>query len=83
MESCFVDRDQAHLPVTASFDIPATSGMYNVAERYRLKALASERFSQAATDPTVRTAWVEIAIEWHTLSNRAAQEYHEGSVEAA
>jgi hypothetical protein len=54
-----------------------------IAQRYRLKALASEQFSRDATDRAIRAAWVEIAIEWHALSNRAAQEYHEGSVEAA
>jgi hypothetical protein len=48
--------------------------MNNIAKRYRLKALASEQFSLNVTDPAIRAAWVEIAIEWHTLSNRAAQE---------
>jgi hypothetical protein len=78
-----LNLDYEHWPVSASFEIPATRGMNNIAKRYRLKALASEQFSRDATDPAIRTAWVEIAIEWHALSNRAAQESHEGSVEAA
>jgi hypothetical protein len=77
-----LNRNHEHLPVTASVEIPATNGINNIAKRYRLKALASEEISQDATDPAIRAAWVEIAIEWHALSNRAAQEY-EGSVEAA
>ncbi len=46
-----------------------------LSERYRLKALASERFSNDASDPAIRAAWMEIAIEWHALSNRVAQEF--------
>jgi hypothetical protein len=48
--------------------------MNNIAGRYRLKALLSEQLSKDATDPAFRAAWGEIAIEWHALSNRAAQE---------
>lgn len=49
--------------------------MNNSSETYRLKALACERFSRDATDPAVKAAWTEVAIEWHALSNRTAQEY--------
>ena len=49
--------------------------MIRASERYRLKALACEKFSLDATDRAIKTAWTEIAIEWHTLSNRAAQQY--------
>jgi hypothetical protein len=77
-----LNLDHEHLSVTSSCEIPAISGMNNIAERYRLKALASEQVSRDAADPAIRTAWVEIAIEWHALSNRAAQEYHEGSIAA-
>jgi hypothetical protein len=48
--------------------------MINIPEKYRLKALASERFAKDAPDPATRAAWEEIAIEWHALSNRAAHE---------
>jgi hypothetical protein len=90
LESCggqkrrvvLLNLDRERMPVTASVEITATGGMNNIAKRYRLKALASEQFSLKTTDPAIRAAWVEIAIEWHALSNRAAQEYDEGSVEA-
>jgi hypothetical protein len=49
--------------------------MTNLSERYRLKALASEQFSHDARDPAIRAGWMEIAIEWHALSNRAAREF--------
>jgi hypothetical protein len=49
--------------------------MMHVSQRYRLKALACEQSSLDATDRAIKTAWTEIAIEWHTLSNRAAREY--------
>jgi len=48
--------------------------MINVSERYRVKALASEVFARDATDPAIRDAWTEIAIEWHALANRVSQE---------
>jgi hypothetical protein len=48
--------------------------MINLSERYRLKALC-EQLSQDTTDPTIKTAWTEIAIEWHALSNRVAQHH--------
>jgi hypothetical protein len=50
--------------------------MIHASERYRLKALASEQFSRAATELAIKTAWTEIAIEWHALSNRAAAQEH-------
>jgi hypothetical protein len=49
--------------------------MLNISDRYRLKALTSERLSRETTKPSVKAAWTEIAIEWNALSNRAAQEY--------
>jgi hypothetical protein len=48
--------------------------MINVSERFRFKALASEVFARDATDAAIRSAWTEIAIEWHALANRVAQE---------
>jgi hypothetical protein len=48
--------------------------MQEVSERYRLKAHACERFSREASDQAIKVAWAEIAIEWHALSNRVAQE---------
>jgi hypothetical protein len=48
--------------------------MMNISEKYRLKALASERFAKEAPDAATKVAWEEIAIEWHALANRVAQE---------
>ena len=55
-------------------------GMIPISERYRLKALACEQFSLDATDRAIKTAWTEIAIEWHTLSNRVARVYDQDQV---
>jgi hypothetical protein len=48
--------------------------MIDIPEKYRLKAIASERIANDATDSAIGTAWEEIAIEWHALANRAGQE---------
>jgi hypothetical protein len=52
--------------------------MHEAPERYRLKPHACERFSREASgeasDLATKVAWAEIAIEWHALSNRVAQE---------
>jgi hypothetical protein len=48
--------------------------MINLSERYRLKALACERFSRDTLDFATKTAWTEIAIEWRALANRVAPE---------
>jgi hypothetical protein len=48
--------------------------MIDIPEKYRLKAIASERFAKESHDSAIRTAWEEIAIEWHALANRAGQE---------
>jgi hypothetical protein len=48
--------------------------MINISERFRFKALASEVFARDATDSAIRNAWAEIAIEWHALANRVAEE---------
>jgi hypothetical protein len=48
--------------------------MPDIAEKYRLKALMSERFARYASDAATRLAWAELAIEWHALAHRVAQE---------
>ncbi|WP_271606065.1 hypothetical protein [Bradyrhizobium sp. CCBAU 11434] len=48
--------------------------MQEASERYRLKAQACERLSREANDQAIKNAWAEIAIEWHALANRVAQE---------
>jgi hypothetical protein len=50
----------------------------NMSVRYRLKALTIEQLAHDTTDPAVKAAWIEIAIEWHALSNRAAQVADDG-----
>jgi hypothetical protein len=45
--------------------------MIDLSEKYRLKALASEQRSRDEPILAVKAAWAEIAIEWHTLANRA------------
>jgi hypothetical protein len=48
--------------------------MISISERFRFRALASEVFARDATDSAIKDAWTEIAIEWHALANRIAQE---------
>jgi hypothetical protein len=43
-------------------------------DKYRNKALASEACARDATNPAIRDAWIEIAIEWHALAHRTAIE---------
>lgn len=42
-------------------------------ETYRLRAINSEQRARDAKDAPTRSAWTEIAIEWHALAFRAAQ----------
>jgi hypothetical protein len=48
--------------------------MIDISEKYRNKALASEASARDATNPLIRDAWIEIAIEWHALAHRTATE---------
>lgn len=43
-----------------------------ISEKYRFKALISEKLARDATDSGIKTAWSDIAIEWHTLASRTA-----------
>jgi hypothetical protein len=45
-----------------------------ISEKYRAKALNCEKLGRDAKDQAVKSAWAEIAIEWHCLANRTAQE---------
>jgi hypothetical protein len=47
----------------------------NLSEKYRLKAAACEKTSRETDDPVTKVAWIEIAIEWHTLASRIAQDH--------
>jgi hypothetical protein len=48
--------------------------MMKVSEKYRSKALACEKLARELPNNDFKSAWTEIAIEWHTLANRRAQE---------
>jgi hypothetical protein len=45
-----------------------------ISEKYRNKALACEKLGKEAKDHEIRCAWADIAIEWHSLASRIAQE---------
>ena len=45
-----------------------------ISEKYRIKALACEKLAKDAKDYDMRCAWTEIAMEWHCLASRTAQE---------
>jgi hypothetical protein len=45
-----------------------------VSEKYRNKALACEKHAREVPNYDFKCAWAEIAIEWHALAARRAQE---------
>jgi len=45
-----------------------------ISERYRLKALACEKLGREVPNSDFKSAWAEIAIEWHALAARSALE---------
>ena len=47
----------------------------HLSEHYRLKALACEKLGLDATDPEIKFAWAEIAIEWHALASGVANNH--------
>ena len=47
--------------------------MTDLSERYRQKAIASEKLGLQATDPAIKYAWAEIATAWHALAAAANQ----------
>ena len=54
--------------------------MINLSEKYRRKAIVCEGLGLAASDPAIKLAWAEVAIEWHALAFRISQD-HEIEVE--
>ena len=52
--------------------------MQNISERYRLKALACEKLGREEQNDDLKSAWAEIAIEWHALASRAAPASNQG-----
>jgi len=45
-----------------------------ISEKYRAKALICEQLSRDATDLGIKSAWAEIAIEWHTIASQTARD---------
>jgi len=45
-----------------------------ISERYRAKALDCEKLGCEAKAYDAKCEWADIAIEWHCLANRTAQE---------
>jgi hypothetical protein len=45
-----------------------------ISEKYRQKALACEALGRNVLNKDFKDAWAEIAIEWHALAARRAQE---------
>jgi hypothetical protein len=53
--------------------LPRTITM-KLCEKYRIKALACEKLGREVPNRDFKSAWEEIAIEWHALANRRAEE---------
>jgi hypothetical protein len=45
-----------------------------LSQKYRLKAIVCEKLSRDATSSELKAGWSEIAIEWHALASRIAQD---------
>jgi hypothetical protein len=45
-----------------------------ISDKYRAKALDCEKLGRAAKEYDFKCGWGDIAIEWHYLANRTAQE---------
>jgi hypothetical protein len=45
-----------------------------ISEKYRNKALACEKLAREVPNHDFKHAWEDIAIEWHALASRRAQE---------
>jgi hypothetical protein len=45
-----------------------------VSHKYRLKALVCEKLARDAGTSELKAGWSEMAIEWHALASRIAQE---------
>jgi hypothetical protein len=45
-----------------------------ISEKYRAKALDCENRGRDAKNYDMKCGWADMAIEWHCLANRTAQE---------
>jgi hypothetical protein len=57
--------------------------MTNSSVIYRAKALSAEKLAREVSNYNLKRAWEDIAIEWHALANRAAQEKASDHIELA
>jgi hypothetical protein len=48
--------------------------MMKISEKYRQKALACEKLGREVPNRDFKSAWEELAMEWHALAFRRAQE---------
>jgi hypothetical protein len=70
------------LPVTESPMLPPVVERFmdkffvarRVSHEYRLKALVCEKLARDAGSSELKAGWSEMAIEWHALASRIAQE---------
>jgi hypothetical protein len=61
--------------VTESVVLPPVGmPIMKISEKYRLRALACEKLGRDVPNSDVKNAWAEIAIEWHALAARRAEE---------
>lgn len=65
--------------MTESVELPPFVGttIMKISEKYRLKALACEKLGREVQNSDFKSAWAEIAIEWHALAARRAQEVNQ------
>ena len=47
---------------------------FKASEKYRLKALTCEKLASEAPDEATQVAWEELAVEWHILASRTAED---------
>ena len=50
------------------------TAIMKISEKYRSKALACEKLAREVQNYDFKCAWTEIAIEWHALACRRAEE---------
>jgi hypothetical protein len=77
LECClYITATFGQLPVTESVVLPPGRGQLTmlISEKYRGKALSCEKLSREVANYDFKCAWTEIAMEWHALANRRAQE---------
>jgi len=48
-----------------------------ISEKYRNKALACEKLAREAPNHDLKSAWAEVAIEWHALAFLSAEQESE------